>query len=79
MHVFDANSVDPNQMPQFAASDLGLYCLQMSHLWDSRYKWIKVPFTNVADDILKYLFYFSEKINLFDVNHLLLIFRENKS
>ena len=30
MSELNANSVDPDQMPQNAASDLGLYCLQMS-------------------------------------------------
>ena len=24
-----------------AASDLGLHCLPMSHLWDARLKWVK--------------------------------------
>ena len=28
--VFNANSVDPDQTPRFAASDLGLRCLQCS-------------------------------------------------
>ena len=28
-------------MLRFAASDLGLDCLPMSHLWDSRHKWVK--------------------------------------
>ena len=43
MHVFNANSVDPDQTPLSAASDLGLYCLQISHLWDSRHKWVNMP------------------------------------
>ena len=30
--VFNANSVDPDQTPQNAASDLGLHCLPMSLL-----------------------------------------------
>ena len=30
----DTNSVDPDQTPRFATSDLGLYCLPMSLLWD---------------------------------------------
>ena len=30
---FYANSVDPNQTPQSAASDQGLHCLQMSLYW----------------------------------------------
>ena len=39
--VFFANSVDPDQTPQTAASDLGLHCLPMSLLRDARQKWIK--------------------------------------
>ena len=35
---FNANSVDPDQTPRYAASDLGLRCLPMSLLWDSRHK-----------------------------------------
>ena len=41
MPVVNANSVDHDQMPHSAASDLGLHCLPMSHLWDARYKWVK--------------------------------------
>ena len=33
--VFNANSVDPDQTPRSAASDLGLHCLLMSLLWDA--------------------------------------------
>ena len=40
--VVNANSVDPDQTPRAAASDLGLHCLSMSHLWDSRRKWVYV-------------------------------------
>ena len=29
--VLNANSVDPDQAPQVAASDLGLHCLPVSH------------------------------------------------
>ena len=36
--ICNANSVEPNQMPQNVASDLGLCCLPMSLLWDA---WIK--------------------------------------
>ena len=39
--VFNANIVDLDQMPHSAASDLGLHCLPMSLLWDTRYKWVK--------------------------------------
>ena len=34
----NANSIDPDQTPRSAASDLGLHCLHMSHLWDARLK-----------------------------------------
>ena len=33
-----ATSVDPDQIPRFAASDLGLYCLPMSL---SGHEWVK--------------------------------------
>ena len=36
-----ANSGDPNQMLLSVASDLGLHCLPMFFLWDSRLKWVK--------------------------------------
>ena len=35
MPAVNSNSVDPDQMPPSAASDQGLHCLQMSHLWDA--------------------------------------------
>ena len=31
-----ANNVDPDQMPHYVASDLGLHCLPMTLLWFSR-------------------------------------------
>ena len=42
MPVFSANNVDPDQTPHSAASDLGLLCLPMSHLWDAWHKWVNV-------------------------------------
>ena len=39
--VLDANSVDPDQTPRSAASDLGLHCLPVPLLWDTRLKWVK--------------------------------------
>ena len=39
--VFNANSVDADQTPRYAASDLGLHCLPMSQLLDARPKWVK--------------------------------------
>ena len=41
MPLINANSVDADQMPHSAASDLGLHCLPMSHLWDIKHKWVK--------------------------------------
>ena len=38
MPVLNANSVDPDQMPHNAVSDLGLHYLPMSLLWDARLK-----------------------------------------
>ena len=40
--VLHANSLDPNQMPHSAASDLILHCLLMSLLWDARLKRVNV-------------------------------------
>ena len=40
MSKLNANSVDPDQMPHSATSDLGLHCLPISHLWDTRHKWV---------------------------------------
>ena len=39
--VPNAISVDPDQMPHSAASDLGLHCLSVSLFWDARHKWVK--------------------------------------
>ena len=37
----NANSVDPDKMLHSMASDLGLHCLPMSLLRDTRNKWVK--------------------------------------
>ena len=37
----NATSVDTDQTPRPAASDLGVHCLPMSLLWDARLKWVK--------------------------------------
>ena len=39
-YVINANSIDPDQRPHLAASDLGLHVLPMSFLWDARHKWV---------------------------------------
>ena len=36
-----SNSAEPDQMPRFAASDLDLHCLPVSHEKDARLKWVK--------------------------------------
>ena len=36
-----SNSLVPDQTPRFVASDMGLHCLLMSHLWDGRHIRIK--------------------------------------
>ena len=38
--LLNANREDPDQTPHSAASDLGLHCLSMSHLWDARLQWV---------------------------------------
>ena len=45
-----------------AASDLGLHCLHMSLLWDTRHKWIKVLIITIADI---FFFFFVFLGNLF--------------
>ena len=37
-----SNSGDRDQMPQNAASDLGLYCLPLSHKKDARLIWVNM-------------------------------------
>ena len=41
MYELNANSVDSDQTPHVAASDLSLHCVPMSLLWDARLKWDK--------------------------------------
>ena len=40
--VLNANSVDPDDTPFSAASDLGLHCLPIPLLWDTRHEWVSV-------------------------------------
>ena len=47
MLVDNANSVDPDQTSHSVASDLGLHCLLMSHLWDARHKWVNMLFQTI--------------------------------
>ena len=39
--ILFANNVDPDQMPHYVASDLGLHCLPMTILPVSRLEWVK--------------------------------------
>ena len=39
---FFAKNADPDQMPQNAASDLGLHCWQNTLLGFSRLQWVRV-------------------------------------
>ena len=55
-HVSKANSVDSDQTPYSAAPDLGLHCLPMCLLWDTRHKWVKMKFViDLQDVIAKYM------------------------
>ena len=50
--VYNVNSVDPDQTPRCATSDLGLHYLAMSLLWQARHKWItrdNVPICLIAN------------------------------
>ena len=58
--VFYANSVDPDQTPRSAASDLGLHCLPLSLLWDARLKWVK-EMTRVSYDHLIWQHYLASR------------------
>ena len=42
-----ANSVNTDQMPSYAAFDLGLHCLPMSLLSDARHKWVTIINTQI--------------------------------
>ena len=42
MSKLNANSVDPDQTPSYAASELGLNYLPMSLLWGARLKWVNI-------------------------------------
>ena len=55
--VLYAKSIDPDQTPWSVASDLGLYCLHMSLLWDTRLKWVKGKETNICFSAMLHLFY----------------------
>ena len=39
-----SNSVDPDQMPHYVASDLGLHCLPMTCFQVSQQEWVKTQY-----------------------------------
>ena len=41
-HLYYANSVNPDQTPRLAASDLGLHCLPMFLKWDTKHTWVYI-------------------------------------
>ena len=43
------NSVDPDEMPQNAASDLGLHCLPITLLGVSRLQWVNRMLVGVTE------------------------------
>ena len=47
----NTNSVDPDQTPRYAASDLSQYCLPMPLLWDARLKRVKNIITFPSKDV----------------------------
>ena len=61
IYVFNANSVDPDQTPRVAASDLGLQCLPMSLLQEAKLKCVKDPYcvseSLIGDFTIKPLLY----------------------
>ena len=48
-----ANSGDPDQTPHFAASDLGLQCLPVSHLGVYSFQWVTFDLFQKGTDILE--------------------------
>ena len=43
MVELSTNSADPDQMPRFVASDLGLHCLPVTLLGVSSLRWVNKP------------------------------------
>ena len=49
--VFNANSVDPDQTPRFAASDLGMRCWSITLMGVSRLKYVRVKFNKTVEQL----------------------------
>ena len=52
MPVINANSVDPDQTPHSGAYDLGVHSLPMSHLCNTRHKWVNLKASKVGLDLI---------------------------
>ena len=66
MSELNANSVQPDQTLHSAVSDLGVYCLSMSFLWDARLKWVKPHKSFMVDNSKAVLLLqFSSFVSLF--------------
>ena len=60
MSELNANSVDSDQTPRSAASDLSLHCLPLSLLWDARLKGLNLTLlcrNRPVSMLLRYTFY----------------------
>ena len=60
--VFNANSVNPDQTPRSAASNLDLHYLPMSLLWDVRHKWVNSHVLNLPIIAIRFLAQGSDKV-----------------
>ena len=67
--LINANSVDPDQMLHFGASDLGWLCLPVTLLGVSQQKWLTSTtlWINSADDKLIFFVFFFQKMG-FDIS-----------
>ena len=69
-------SVDLDQTLRFAASDLGLYCLPLSLLWNVRHKWVySTPERGYNLIIKHYILFYLFQIHDYFVNSLGSYFR----
>ena len=54
MKIIKAKRIAPDGTPRLEASDLGQFCLPMSHKKDARLIW--VIFSHIANDVRLFLF-----------------------
>ena len=70
MTVVYANSVDPDQTPRSEASDLGLHCLPISHLWHTRHNWVNHLIVQSRPILTKFRHFFQFYMSLEDNLHM---------